>query len=134
MWPEGEGIFDLRFLIGDTSINFSVMPVIENPAFKAFVAQMGDELTLAQVLIRRAGAGYELRHVEDRVAASESVRAVRPSEARALAQFTAAGEFRPLKAAPGDLIPGQCGLGGSAAATAGAFGLISSFQAVSPCR
>jgi hypothetical protein len=78
------------------------MTIIENPALKAFVTQMGDELVLAQVVIRRAGAGasFELRQVEDRAVAPELLRAVRPSEARALAQFTATGEFRPLKAAP----------------------------------
>ena len=76
------------------------MTVIENPAAKAFVVQIGDELVLAQVLIRRAGSGYELRHVEDRVAAPESLRVMKLNEARALAQFTKAGEFRPLKAAP----------------------------------
>jgi hypothetical protein len=67
---------------------------------KAFVAQMGDELVLAQVLVRWAGAGYELRQVEDRTAAPESLRVVKPNDVRALAQFTVAGEFRPLKAAP----------------------------------
>ena len=76
------------------------MTVIENTAAKAFVAQMGDELILAQVVIRRAGSGYELQHVEDRAAAAESLRVAGLNEARALAQFTAAGEFRPLKAAP----------------------------------
>ena len=76
------------------------MVVIENPALKAFVAQMGDEVALAQVLIRRNGAGYELRHVQDRDGTAESLRTLRPMEARLLAQFTFAGEFRPLKAAP----------------------------------
>jgi hypothetical protein len=73
---------------------------IENPALKEFAARIGGELILAQVLIQRAGAGYELRHVEDRAAAWESLRMVRLDEARALAQFTAAGGFRPLKSAP----------------------------------
>ncbi len=74
--------------------------MIENPALKAFVAQMGDEFVLAQVLIRRAGVGYELRHVEDGEVAAESLRLAGLNEARALAQFTKEGEFRPLKAAP----------------------------------
>jgi hypothetical protein len=76
------------------------MVVFENPALKAFVAQMGDEVAMAQVLIRRNGGGYDLRHVLDRDVATESLRIVRPAEARLLAQFTLAGEFRPLKAAP----------------------------------
>jgi hypothetical protein len=74
--------------------------MIENPALKAFVAQMGGEILLAQVILRQDGIGYELRHIEDRGVAGESLRSVRPVEARALAQFTAGGEFRPLKAAP----------------------------------
>ncbi|MDB6023632.1 MAG: hypothetical protein JWQ04_3489 [Pedosphaera sp.] len=76
------------------------MPKIKNPALKAFTAQTGDELVLAQVLIQRRGAAYELRHVEDRSATTESLRLVKLAEARALAQFTATGEFRPLKSAP----------------------------------
>jgi hypothetical protein len=74
--------------------------MIDNPALKAFVAQLGDETLLAQVLIRRTTPGYELRHNADRDATAESLRVVRPDEARSLAQFTASGEFRPLKAAP----------------------------------
>lgn len=76
------------------------MTVIENPALKEFAAQIGSELVLAQVLIRRSGAGYELRHVADRDAAAESLRVIKRNEARLLAQYTAAGAFRPLKSAP----------------------------------
>ncbi len=74
--------------------------MIENPALKEFAAQIGSELVLAQVLIRRGVAGYELRHVEDRDAAAESLRLIQLNEARSLAQYTAAGAFRPLKSAP----------------------------------
>jgi sirohydrochlorin cobaltochelatase len=74
--------------------------MIENPALKAFVGQMGNEILLAQVIIRRGSPGYELRQVEERDFPLERLRLVRPAEARLLAQFTAAGEFRPLKAAP----------------------------------
>jgi hypothetical protein len=38
--------------------------------------------------------------MEDREAAAESLRLVKANEARTLAQFTATGEFRPLKSAP----------------------------------
>jgi 4Fe-4S iron-sulfur cluster binding domain/DR2241 stabilising domain len=76
------------------------MSSVENPALKAFVAQMGAELTLAQVLIQRRGAGYELRHVEDREASADSLRQLLLPEVRSLAQYNAAGEFRPLKSAP----------------------------------
>ncbi len=76
------------------------MSKMENPALKEFVAHIGNELVLAQVLIQRSGAGYELRQVEDRVVAAESLRLIKPDELRAVAQFTAAREFRPLKSAP----------------------------------
>ncbi|HZQ48337.1 MAG TPA: DR2241 family protein, partial [Verrucomicrobiae bacterium] len=76
------------------------MIVIENPALKEFAAHIGSELALAQVLIRRSGSGYELRHVEDRDAAAESLRVIKGNEARGLAQYTAKGVFRPLKSAP----------------------------------
>jgi hypothetical protein len=74
--------------------------MIENPALKEFAAQIGSELVLAQVLIRRSGAGYELRHVVDRDATPESLRVIKGNEARLLAQYTAGGVFRPLKSAP----------------------------------
>ena len=45
------------------------MTTVSNPALATFLAQWRDELTLAQVLIRRTAAGYELRHVADREAA-----------------------------------------------------------------
>ena len=76
------------------------MATMANPALAAFTAQLRDELLLAQVLIRRAGAGYELCHVSDCDAATDSLRMLPLNEVRALAQFTAAGAFRPLKSAP----------------------------------
>ena len=76
------------------------MSAIANPALKAFVAQIGDELPLAQVLIRRAGATFELRHVADRDRAPEELRELKLAELRGLAQFTARGAFRPLKSEP----------------------------------
>ena len=76
------------------------MTAVANPALKAFIAQLGDELLLAQVIIRRAGRGYELRHESDRQRAPEELRLTPVSELRALALHTAAGAFRPLKSAP----------------------------------
>ena len=76
------------------------MAVLTSPAFAAFHALLKRELVLAQVLVRRQAAGYELRHVNDREAASESLRAVAVTELRALANHTASGAFRPIKAAP----------------------------------
>jgi len=73
---------------------------VANPALKVFVAQIGDELLLAQVLIHRAGATFELRHVADRDRAPEELREVKPVDLRGLAQFTASGAFRPLKSEP----------------------------------
>jgi hypothetical protein len=77
-----------------------VTSALANPALEQFVAHIGHELLLAQVLIRRAARGYELRHEEDRSAAEGGLRLLPPSEARALAQNTASGAFRPLKSAP----------------------------------
>ncbi len=76
------------------------MAILENPAWKRFAAQLGGEFELAQVLIRRLGPGFELRQVADRARGIESLRLVKPAEARGLAQTTASGEFRPLKSAP----------------------------------
>ena len=76
------------------------MGLIENPALKAFTVAIGPELTLAQVLIRRVGTGYELRHIDDRDVPADSLKPLPLREARLWGQFNAAGEFRPLKSAP----------------------------------
>ncbi len=83
------------------------MNAIENPAFRAFVAEIKTELVLAQVLIRRSGESFELRHVEDRNCAPENLRLIAEKEIRPLTQFTANGAFRPLKSAP-NLQTGWC--------------------------
>ncbi len=71
-----------------------------NPALSAFVAQPGDEMAFAQVLVRRVGTGFELRHREDSARAPESLRWTAVDALRELAQTTEAGSFRPLKSAP----------------------------------
>jgi hypothetical protein len=71
-----------------------------NPALRQFVAQLGDAFVLAQVLVRRQDQGFELRHVDDRSVDSHQLRDMTPEALRTLAQFTAAGAFRPLKSAP----------------------------------
>lgn len=76
------------------------MSTVENPALKAFIAQLRAEFTLAQVLIRRGSGGYELRQIDDRDAPADSLRQLPLTEVRSLAQYNAAGEFRPLKSAP----------------------------------
>ena len=73
---------------------------VTNPALEKFVSAFSDELVMAQVLIVRANAGFELRHVEDRGVAAEQLRSLRLSELRGLAQKTTTGAFRPLKSAP----------------------------------
>jgi hypothetical protein len=69
-----------------------------NPALTSFLAAFETETVLGQVVIRRAGKGFELRHVADRHVDAVDVTTV--GGLRALAQFTASGAFRPLKAAP----------------------------------
>jgi len=77
-----------------------VTSALPDPALEQFVARIGHELLLAQVLIRRAPRGFELRHVEDRSTEEDGLRLLQLSEVRALAQNTASGAFRPLKSAP----------------------------------
>lgn len=76
------------------------MAALNNPALAAFCAALGSELGLAQVRVRRLSSGFELRHASDQSAAVESLRQVPINELRALANHTATGEFRPIKAAP----------------------------------
>jgi hypothetical protein len=76
------------------------MPDFENPVINAFARELGDGLVFAQVLVRRVGAGWELRHAADRDAAEGSLRGLDLAAARQLAQFTEGGAFRPLKSAP----------------------------------
>lgn len=76
------------------------MSAFRNPAVQAFVAQLPNELLLAQVLIRRAAPGYELRHADDRDRPAKTLRELPLPDLRSLAQFTAGGAFRPLKSAP----------------------------------
>jgi sirohydrochlorin cobaltochelatase len=64
-----------------------------------FVEQIAPELVLGQVLIQRGSQGYDLRHLADRNALG-ALRLISLTELRSLAQFTAGGAFRPLKAAP----------------------------------
>src|SRR5688572_20668078 len=77
-----------------------MMSAFANPAVKAFVARVGNELVLAQVLIRRVAAGFELRHVDDRDRVDETLRSLTIADLRTVAQFTATGAFRPLKSSP----------------------------------
>ena len=88
----------LLFRRHHTSLN--CVTSANHPALQAFLARIGRELVLAQALIRRVEPGYELRHVADRDRAAKTLRELRLTDLRELAQFTASGAFRPLKAAP----------------------------------
>lgn len=55
---------------------------------------------MAQVVVRPVADGFELRHVADEAVSAEALRPVAIPDLRALAQHTADGVFRPLKAAP----------------------------------
>lgn len=76
------------------------MTAVANPALEKFIAQIGRELLVAQVLITRLERGYELRHVNDRTVPHESLRLVSIGDLRKLAEASTTGAFRPLKSAP----------------------------------
>jgi hypothetical protein len=71
-----------------------------NPALTSFLATFDAETVFGQVLIRRAANGFELRHDADRHANAETLESLTAGGVRAMAQFTSAGAFRPLKSAP----------------------------------
>lgn len=75
----------------------SLLAKIENPWLRAFLSEPWDQIVVGQILIRRGAEGFELRHAE---APSENLKPIRPSDARAIANFNAIGAFRPLKSTP----------------------------------
>lgn len=77
------------------------MTAFKNPALEDFLTQLGDGIVLAQVLVRTVADGrWDLRHEADVTADAATLKNCAVSDLRALAQSTAAGAFRPLKAAP----------------------------------
>ena len=77
------------------------MTAFRNPALEHFLTQVGEGIVLAQVAIRPvAGGRWELRHHDDAAAKAVLLSHCAVGDLRALAQSTAAGAFRPLKAAP----------------------------------
>jgi len=76
----------------------SLLEKIENPWLRAFLAADWQEIAIAQVVVRRVGKAFELRHAADRDAAD--LKPLRAPDARSLAAFNDNGEFRPLKATP----------------------------------
>jgi hypothetical protein len=73
---------------------------LENPARVAFAAQAQTQTLVAQVLLKREGAGWELRHIADANRAISDLRNVSVEDLRELAQWNERGAFRPLKSAP----------------------------------
>lgn len=71
-----------------------------NPAFDAFLAWIDTECVIAQVLVRKVGDGFNLRHADDADMVDESLRSVTVDELREVAQIAESGAFRPLKSAP----------------------------------
>ncbi len=76
------------------------MAVLTHPALPTLLAQAGEEFVLAQVQVRRISAGHELRHTADQTADPATLEIIAIDALRAMAQHTAQGEFRPLRAAP----------------------------------
>lgn len=81
-------------------LRLRAMPVTVNPALDAFLRQFGGRVVFGQVLIRRAGSAFELRHAADESRPDAELRPLAVNDARDLAQTTADGAFRPLKSAP----------------------------------
>ena len=73
---------------------------IDNPWLEFFINARWDEVVIAQVLVKRTPGGFELRHARDEKTDVGELKAVRPSDARKIANFNSAGEYRPLKSTP----------------------------------
>ncbi len=71
-----------------------------NPALKAFSESVGTGRLLVEVWIRPLASGFELRHREDVDRPDESLESVSLGDLRRISRTTAAGSFRPNKAAP----------------------------------
>ena len=77
------------------------MTAFRNPALEHFLTQVGEGTVLAQVSIRPvAGGRWELRHHDDATTETATLKSCAVTELQSLAQTTAGGAFRPLKAAP----------------------------------
>jgi hypothetical protein len=71
-----------------------------NPAIDAFVLSIQPEKVWGEVLIQASGTEFLLRHLADRDRSIRDLRTITLRDVRSLAMFTAAGGFRPLRAAP----------------------------------
>ena len=72
----------------------------DNPWLAEFVNARWNEVVIAQVVVKRTPGGFELRHVADERAEVGTLKAIRPNDARKIANFNSAGEYRPLKSTP----------------------------------
>jgi hypothetical protein len=70
---------------------------LDNPWLKDFIAARWDEVVIAQVLVKRTPGGFELRHISDADTNVGDLKPMRPADARKIANFNSAGEYRPLK-------------------------------------
>src|SRR5438105_6499075 len=69
----------------------------DNPWLNDFIAAHWDEIVFAQVLVKRTAGGFELRHINDANTNIGDLKAMRPADARKIANFNSAGEYRALK-------------------------------------
>jgi hypothetical protein len=65
-----------------------------------FIERLPATSPVAQVMVTRLNRGFELRHVEDSNKPADQLRVLGIPDLRELARFNAAGQFRPIKAAP----------------------------------
>ena len=70
------------------------------PELDALLRELGEGLVFGQVWIQSEGPTFQLRHVCDRSQPLASLRSVAAGNLRTLAQFTASGQFRPLRSSP----------------------------------
>lgn len=76
------------------------MPLPTSPALTALLEALKDGLVFVQVFIAPDGNGFRLRHTSDVAVDWAELQPVSLEGLQQLAQFTEAGAFRPLKAAP----------------------------------
>jgi hypothetical protein len=85
----------------------------KNPVTEAFLQHVTQHPVWGEVFVETANGVFRLRHVADRDLAQAQLQLVPTEGLRKLASFNAAGEFRPLRAAP-DLAKGWLWTGRSA--------------------
>lgn len=73
---------------------------LDNPWLNYFVAARWDEVVIAHVLVKRTSGGFELRHTSNGNTKVGDLKAMRPQDARKIANFNSDGEYRPLKSTP----------------------------------